>query len=165
MNRQIVKATTQDLNTVKYIVYETIKNIYPNYYPTEIVTFFLNYHDEESILADLNKGTIFLLSENGKFIGTGTINEDHINRVYVLPDFQGKGFGSQIMTLLEDQIGLNYDGIYLDSSLPAFRMYTKRGYYPVEYQEESINDQILCYHIMKKDVTRKSISEVNLNGS
>lgn len=150
-----VKAEIQDLAVVKYIVIETIKRIYPNYYPSEVVDFFLNHHNDERILTDIKSGKVFLFSEKGKYIATGTLSEDHINRVFVLPDFQGKGFGSQIMAFLEKKVNETYDVIYLDSSLPAFKLYTKRGYFPLEYCEENVeNNKVLCYHIMKKEIPK-----------
>lgn len=158
-----VKATIQDLDMVQRIVYKTIRAIYPKYYPTEVVDFFLNHHSEDNILADLVKGNTFLLVEDGQYIGTGSIKGNEINRVFVLPEFQGRGFGSQIMTMLEGQIASQYNDIHLDSSLPAFNMYIRRGYQPIEYREELVCDKVLCYQVMRKVCSKISVSDINLN--
>jgi GNAT superfamily N-acetyltransferase len=155
----ITKAIPQDIAIIQDIVYKTINSIYPDYYPTEVVDFFVNHHSEENILVDLNKGNVFLLSIDGMYVGTGTKNDDCICRVFVLPEYQGKGLGSKMMDFLEEQIGLDSEVAYLDSSLPAFNLYIKRGYYPIEYIKEKVeNGKILCYHLMKKELTKNSVS-------
>ncbi len=160
----MLKATKEDLSIIKFIVDETIHKIYPKYYPEEVVAFFQNHHNEENILNDLEKGNVYLLSENNQCIGTGSIDENNINRVFVLPDFQGKGYGSKIMFFLEKLIAFQYDTIQLHSSLPAFKIHLKHGYHPIEYLEEVVdNERVLCYHILEKNVTSKPSNLFDLN--
>ena len=45
---QIRKATTQDLECVQELTRETICQIYPKYYPTGAVQFFLNHLRQEN---------------------------------------------------------------------------------------------------------------------
>jgi GNAT superfamily N-acetyltransferase len=154
----ITKATPQDIVIVQEIVYKTINSIYPDYYLPEVVDFFVSHHSEENILIDLNKGNVFLLSIDGVYVGTGTKSDDHISRLFILPRFQGKGFGSKLMDFLEEQISLISEIVFLDSSLPAYSLYTKRGYYPIEYIKEKVeNGKILCYHLMKKELKKYSV--------
>ncbi|WP_087880531.1 GNAT family N-acetyltransferase [Parabacteroides sp. Marseille-P3160] len=160
----IQKATIQDLNAIQKIVYETISEIYPNYYPQEVVEFFLNHHNEENIVHDLENGDVYLLSNDDEHIGTGTIVENCMNRVFVLPQYQGKGYGTQIMDFLEEKISEKHNSISLDSSLPAFNIYIKRGYKPIEYYENSVeNGKVLCYQVMTKDIESDNNSDFNLN--
>ncbi|MDR0833614.1 MAG: GNAT family N-acetyltransferase [Candidatus Symbiothrix sp.] len=154
----ITKATSQDIAIVQEIVYKTIHGIYPNYYPKEVVDYFLNWHNEETILIDLNKGNIFLLALDGLYVGTGTKNENCMSRIYILPEYQGKGLGSMLMDFLEEQISLESDVVYIESSYPAYDIYTKRGYASVEYLKEEVeNGRILCWHLMKKEISAHSI--------
>ena len=152
----IRKATISELSIIQRIVRETVSEIYPNYYPLEVVQFFLNHHNEENIIRDLNEGNVYLLLEDNIPVGTGTVVENSMNRVFVLPQHQGKGYGTQLMDFLENKISEQYDSIILDSSLPGFNIYIKRGYKQREFLEEPVeNGRILFYPVMTKDTARK----------
>lgn len=162
----IRRATVRDLAIVQQIVFKTVKTIYPNYYPAGVVDFFLAHHNEESIVKDINNEGVFLIcNDEGEVAGTGTKDGEDMNRVFVLPEYQGKGYGRQMMDYLEDLIGREYDEVYLDSSLPAFNIYLKRGYQSIDYFEETVGDnQVLCYNRMKKYLSKTSGPAINLNG-
>ena len=97
-------AKPEDANEICEIVQDTIKKVYPKYYLPEIVDMFCELHNEDNIGADIKNENVYVILENNKIIGTGTIKEKNITRVYVLPEFQGKGFGTFIMRKLEEKI-------------------------------------------------------------
>lgn len=160
----ITKASIEDIDTVQQIVSKTISAIYPDYYTPEVVNFFLQYHNEENISRDLKNGNVYLISENSQYIGTGTIVDNNMNRIFILPQQQRKGYGTQLMDFLEKKIAERYNRVLLDSSLPAFDTYIKRGYEVIEYLEEPVEGGgMLCYQTMSKSVYPKSESAFNLN--
>ncbi|MFV0417895.1 MAG: GNAT family N-acetyltransferase [Dysgonomonas sp.] len=161
----IVKATEREIDIVKSIVCETIKEIYPKYYPQDVVNLFLNHHSEENILTDLQKEIVFLLFKDGKYVATGTTDGEYMSRVYVLPEFQGKGHGGELMEFLESVISSEYGVVRLHASLPAFNIYLKRGYKVTEYcEEETENGCKLCYQIMEREMEADSDNYPNLDG-
>ena len=144
-------AKPEDANAIYEIVQDTIKRVYPKYYLPEIVDMFCEYHNKENISEDIKNENTYVLLENSKIIGTGTIKENHITRVYVLPDFQGKGFGTYIMNQLETEIGKQHDRAELDASLPACRLYYNRAYQTIDHDIwECANGVIQVYEIMEK---------------
>ena len=107
----------------------------------------------EAIAKDIENGYVSVLKINEEIVATGCFVENHITRVYVAPEFQGKGFGSHIMQYLEDQIGLQHDTVYLDASLPASQLYENRGYQTVKHEKWPVeNDVVLVYEVMEKMV-------------
>ena len=66
------RANLQDLKEILTIVHDTVNRVYPNYYLPEVVDFFINYHSEENIKADIEKGTVYLILDNDCIVGTGT---------------------------------------------------------------------------------------------
>ena len=91
---QLMLAKNHDAPQVYTIVQETIKVVYPKYYLKEIVDMFCEFHSPENITKDIEAKNTYILMENKKIIGTGTKNENHITRVYVLPQYQKKGYGT-----------------------------------------------------------------------
>ena len=121
-------AVLEDIDEIYELVQDTIKTVYPKYYPKEVVDFFCAHHSRENILKDIENGVVGILMDNEKMVGTGCYQDNHITRVYVLAEFQGRGYGSYIMQQLEDKIAGEYDKVYLDASLPASHLYETRGY-------------------------------------
>ena len=148
---EYIKATEQDAEQITALVQETIKIIYPKYYPKEVVDLFSQLHCLENIKKDVVDGRVGILKADNEIVGTGCFKENHITRVYVKPSVQRKGYGSYIMECLEREIGLQYDTVNLDASLPACCLYEKRGYKTVKHERWNVeNGVILVYEIMEK---------------
>jgi len=148
---EIRKADINDFNFVNNITSITIKAIYPHYYPKGAVDFFLSHHSPENIKNDINSGNVYLLSSENNTIGTITVKGNHINRLFILPDFQKKGGGRILMDFAEKLISKHYKEILTDASLPAKGMYLKRGYTEAGYNKIlTENSDYLCYDEMKK---------------
>lgn len=146
-------AATEDLQTVYDVVQHTIKTIYPKYYPAEVVDFFCKIHNREAIAKDIENGYVGVLKIDGTIVATGSFAENHITRVYVLPEYQKKGYGTFIMKTIETQIGEKYDKAYLDASLPAAALYEKLGFCTKKHEHYPVaNGVILVYEVMEKEL-------------
>ena len=146
-------ATKNDRETVPRIAHETISAIYPHYYPRGAVDFFLNHHHPEAIRRDIEKGLVYLATdENDVPVGTVTLRENEILRLFVLPQFQGKGYGKMLLDFAENAVAKQFDTIIVDASLPAKSLYLKRSYRETAYHRlPTENGDYLCYDVMEKD--------------
>ncbi len=144
-------AEKEELEKVLEITHRTIRAIYPNYYPAGAVEFFINHHSSQKIKSDIDENMVYVLEENGTVICTVTVKENHINRLFVLPTFQGKGYGRSLMDFAEKLVFETYETVRTDASLSAKGMYLKRGYSEVEYHTiKTDNGNFLCYDVMEK---------------
>ena len=91
---EYIKAAESDTEEILMIVQDTIRAIYPRYYPQEVVDFFCELHSRENICKDIAAGFVGVLRDDDGIVGTGCYKDDHITRVYVKPEYQGKGYGS-----------------------------------------------------------------------
>lgn len=150
----IILAQECDLKVIKEISHTTIKAIYPHYYPSGAVNFFLNYHSNENIKRDiLNKCCFLCKNEKQVIVGTVTIRNNEILRLFVLPQYQGNGYGKELLDFAEKIIAESYTEILIDASLSAKSIYLKRGYMEIEYHTiKTENSDFLCYDVMKKRV-------------
>lgn len=149
---EIITAKSSDLGTVYDIAQATIKAIYPHYYPAGAVEFFLAHHSREDISADIEAGRVSLAVSDGRAVGTVTVSGDSINRLFVLPDEQGNGFGGELLRFAEAEIAKSYGTARLDSSLPAKQIYLKKGYMVIDSRTIEAGGDFLCYDIMIKRV-------------
>ena len=89
---------------------------------------FQNFEDELNILPNMYgqpTGALLLAESEGKYIGAvglRQIENEHtceVKRMYIKPDFQGKGVGKMLMTnLIEEAETMNYKTIKLDTLGP-----------------------------------------------
>ena len=146
----ILKAEDKHLDIVSEITQQTISEIYPHYYPMGAVEFFKAHHKDSNILADIKKGIVYLLKYNDDFVGTVTIKDNEICRLFVLPKFQHKGYGKELIDYAERVILKNHSEIILDASMSAKNIYKMRGYKETEYNQIiTESGDILCYDVMK----------------
>lgn len=145
----VIQAKMDMLSDIYELIHMTIKDIYTRYYSDEAVEFFLELHSKENIARDISTGKVYTVSLERDVVGTGTLDGDHIKRVFVLPRFQGQGIGTLIMDFLEAEILKSHGAAWLESSLPAGRFYHDRGYISKGYEEYTLeNDKVLAYPVM-----------------
>ncbi len=149
----IIQAVLSDFNTVKKISEITISEIYPHYYPKGAVEFFLSHHSNSNICNDIKLRRVYLyfVTEQNA-VGTITIKNNEICRFFVLPLYQKKGYGTEMLDYAEKLISNTFSNIVIAASLPAKNLYLKRGYKSIEYNIISTDDDFLCYDVMEKQL-------------
>lgn len=151
MSADIRRAGPADLPMVGFITRRTIGEVYPHYYPRGAVEFFLDWHNDKNILPDIESGEVYLIFDGGMAVGTVTLHEGEITRLYVLPQLQGRGYGRALLDFAEKAVGEKYGKIRLEASLPAAAIYWKRGYRVVDILTEAEgHGDVLCWDVMEK---------------
>jgi len=145
----------EDLERLKFIVHTTVKKAYTGVYPQEAIEYFLNLHSKENMEKDIPKGCTFMLELEGKIIASGSIVENEIKRVFVLPEYQGKGYGRKIMERIEKAALINgIRRVELCASLPSKDFYLALEYEIVRFTHLLLNNnKKLEYYDMEKYLT------------
>ena len=147
----IKKARPDQIDEIHEIVNKTIKEIYSKYYSNEVVDFFLKLHDRDNIQNDVSEGNTYVIGCGTTILGTGTIHQNVISKVYITPDNRHKEIGTELMDYLEKEIIKNFSCVNTDVLLPATEFYCKRGYEFLRQAEHSVaNGRLLSYSIMRK---------------
>ena len=144
-------ATLNDTDIVYDITQNTIDAVYPKYYPVGAVNFFKNHHSREKIEMDIKNNIVYLCVIQNEIVGTVTVKENEILRLFVSPKHQKKGYGRELLDFAESKVKDEYSEIVIDASLPAKSIYLKRGYKETEYNKIlTDNGDYLCYDVMVK---------------
>ena len=157
---KIVPAQIANFDAVRRITQETIRTVYPRYYPQGAVDFFLAHHNDAAIERDIREKRVYLcISDSGEPAGTVTVSGNEIGRLFVLPQFQGKGYGGKLLSFAELEIAGNYEFAVLDVSFSAKAIYLKRGYEAVGWHViETECGDYLCYDQMTKRLKPEHIA-------
>lgn len=139
------------VDAIYNVLHKTIQTVYPKYYPKEVADFFCQHHSKEHIADGIATGNMGVLTVGNTIVGTGCFDGNHITGVYVLPEYQNQGCGSQILNCLEAKIAEKQDISVLDASLPAVCLYEHRGYKTVGHGVYALENGVkLVYEIMEK---------------
>lgn len=153
---EISSATPDSADVIYHLVQATIRAVYPDCYNPAVVAAFSRLHSLDVIEADIAAGKIFILKVGDRILGTGTVEGNHIMRVFVPPEEQGKGYGTRIMDELEAIAARSRSAAVLEASVPARAFYLNRGYRVAGTQTWEIGpyDDLpaatLVYEVMEK---------------
>lgn len=154
----IIQAKQTDSKILFNLVRKTIKQIYPHYYPKGAVKYFLDYHSLQNIQKDILDGNVYILNVENKVIGTITICENEINRFFVLPEYEHKGYGTKLFNYAQELICNNgFTSIILYSSFSAKPMYKKLGFIEKEFELITTSTK----DFLAADIMEKQIEENN----
>ena len=56
-----IQASSEHLETIYRLTQDTIRSIYPSYYPKEVVDFFCSHHSREAIQSDIENKNVWIL--------------------------------------------------------------------------------------------------------
>jgi GNAT superfamily N-acetyltransferase len=141
-----------DVEVLHQLIYQTIDDAYTGVYGPKAIQYFKDYHSSSQILDDARQGQTMVLELNERIVGTGTICEQNIRRVFISPAFQGRSFGRMVMETLEKKaLSMGLHHLNLDASLSSQAFYHHLGYRTREkgYIQVS-DDERLDYFYMEK---------------
>jgi len=158
----IVVATKEQLAIVKNLAYK----IWPNAYETILSKAQLDYMLEmiysiDSLEKQFDNGHIFLLIEDDQnFIGFASYeincnnsNKTKLQKLYVLPEIQGKGIGKQVIDYIKDKVVLSNNlALFLNVNKfnKAKDFYQKYGFQIIKEEVIDIgNNYIMDDYVME----------------
>jgi GNAT superfamily N-acetyltransferase len=142
----------EDLNAVCQLIIDSIDDAYPGVYAPEAIDFFKDYHKKENILNDAASGYTIIAERHKKIVGTGTLIDHNIRRVYVVPKCQRKGIGKLIIRELERMTSIKgIPSLDISASVNSQKFWGKVGFkVQDDYLMPLKNDQTLRFIEMVK---------------
>jgi GNAT superfamily N-acetyltransferase len=155
---QIREFREEDLESVYRLVHKVVDICYRDVYPAGALKIYKTFHSRENILRDIHSGYCVVAENCGEIVGTGTLLEDWVRRVYVNPDYQKSGIGGMIYKALEERaLEVQMPHLGLSASVIAREFWESQGF--IFENEEIIptpNDEKLTFYKMSKDLPVRS---------
>lgn len=136
MIMEIRRFEPKDAEETAAVIAETTRISNSKDYPPEYIEALTKSHSAEVLKKRAEEGHMYVLVTDGRIIGCGTIapfwgspDESILLTIFILPEFQGKGFGRQLISVLEqDEYGIRAKRIEIPASITGVQFYRKLGY-------------------------------------
>ena len=123
----------EDAVSVSKLVRKVVKESLSKDYPEPTVQLLYIEYKPEYFKEPIHNQKIFIAEDDGKIVGTAAIHGNLIMDVFVDPEYEGKGIGSQLLAHLERLARLQGHTTTQISANPyAIDFYEKLGYIKVE---------------------------------
>jgi GNAT superfamily N-acetyltransferase len=144
----------EDVGEIKSLIGRTMATSYRDVYSPRAIAFFNDYHSLENIKNDATRGSTVVAIEDGKMVGTCTLLEDEIKRVFVDPEYQGRGIGREMMrTRIAEAKDRGLRSVRLEASLVSRAVYEHLGFRFIgDGRHELGNGLGLDYYFMVLDL-------------
>lgn len=94
-----------------------------------VIRYYHNYHSLPRIQEIIVQAKVLLLINDHDIIATSCLDQEYIKAVMVKPEFQGKGLGSWIMKILEEEArSARVTCLHLDAVPGTVNFYSRLGY-------------------------------------
>lgn len=148
------KLGRNDVNGVRALICQTIDTSYRLAYSPQAIAFFKEYHSLDNIKRDAGQGLTLVAIMDGQIVGTATLLDGEIKRVFVDPKFQGQGIGRELMlSLITEARAQGLRSVSLDASLVSRGMYERLGFrFLRDGRHDLGNGLVLDYYLMALDL-------------
>lgn len=141
----------EDAAELERVIAKTLRISNSRDYSNEYIEAFISSHSADILIERSKQGHMYVACDELRIVGCGTIaeywgslTESILLTVFVLPEYQGKGIGKQIIkTLEQDEYFLRAKRIEIPASITAVEFYRKMGY---EYKNgiAEIDEKQVC---------------------
>ena len=126
----------EDAAELERVIAKTLRISNSRDYSNEYIEAFILSHSAEGLIERAKQGHMYVACDESRIVGCGTIaeywgsqTESILLTFFVLPEYQGRGIGRQIIeTLEQDEYFLRAKRVEIPSSITAVGFYKKMGY-------------------------------------
>ncbi len=126
----------QDAAELEQVIAKTLRISNSRDYPKECIEANIASHSAQVLIERAKEGHMYVACDGSQIVGCGTIagywgsqTESILLTIFVLPEYQGRGIGRQIIeTLEQDEYFLRASRIEVPASITAVEFYRKMGY-------------------------------------
>lgn len=160
---KIRELKSSDLKKVEELISKTIDICYRPVMSEEVIRYLRGFHKTENILRIAEQGCTVVAEKNTKIVGTGSVVDGVVLRVYIDPDFQKQGIGRMIMRELENKaIREGVEEVVLRSTEVSWSFYVLLGYSILEKNYVEVeNGSHLEYYVMEKRLGERGVLSLN----
>ncbi len=143
-----------DIDSIKNLVDTTINTSY-SVFPYEYRKHWMDeHHSTEHIFAEASEGLTLVVQSEGKIIGTGNVLHEQIQSLFVHPEYQRRGHGTELIHRLEEKARMEGVGTLRLSALTFSRQFFEGLGYKIISENRFKGDNLrqFKYYNMEKRI-------------
>jgi ribosomal protein S18 acetylase RimI-like enzyme len=153
------QATTSDVKGIQHALSTTWQDTYSNLKPETIERVKAKWHSIKFLSKQINNDKFYfpIAAEHDEVVGIATsgMQEEGIIdlfRFYVLPEYQGKGIGSKLLSMVEEQSpDAKIIKVYADvNNQQSIEYYERRGFKKIKQETEESFGEVMTERLMEK---------------
>jgi GNAT superfamily N-acetyltransferase len=147
---KIRKFIPEDAKELSTVMRAAVRISNSDDYPPKVIQILCDAYSPEKLLRSARRCHLFVAGEGEKIVGTITLMQNRISRMFVDPKQQRKGIGKKLIQHVERfarKLGLKE--LKVRASLTAFEFYQKCGYKKTRRASNKFVGPIIW---MKKDI-------------
>lgn len=133
---KIRRLQPQDAAELEQVIAKTLRISNSRDYSAECIEANIASHSAQVLIERAKEGHMYVVCDGPQIVGCGTVagywgsqTESILLTIFVLPEYQGRGIGRQIIETLErDEYFLRARRIEVPASITAVEFYRKMGY-------------------------------------
>ena len=127
---------SEDAAETAQVIAETLRKSNGKDYPQQYIEKNIASHSADALIKLAKERHMYVVCDEGRIVGTGgiagywgSITESILLTIFVLPQYQGRGIGRQIIDTLEhDEYFIRAKRIEIPASITAVEFYRKMKY-------------------------------------
>lgn len=96
-------ACAADALAIRAVIITTLRETNRHDYTPEIIGRVEQSFSPDAVASLLDKRTVFVADDDGRIIGTASLDGSIVRTVFVAPDVQGRGVGRSLMTAVMEE--------------------------------------------------------------
>lgn len=142
----------EDAEKVSKLICKTLKEVNIKDYPKGVIDKLCQKYSTQGVEKLSQERDFFVLLDNSKIVGVGSLYRNIVYTVFIDPDVHGKGLGTKIMKYFEETIKQRgFQTVELPSSLTASGFYKKLGYTKIKETNEHGVTEIIMQKVFKTE--------------
>lgn len=144
MRVAIRKATTEDIQMIQGIAKISWNDTYRGLIPEPIQAKFLEKAYSDDFMVKRLQQTLLMVAEvNSDMVGFANAfiddNAAELSAIYLLPEAQGKGVGTKLLTAIINQLNVNEISVEVEKgNLVGEKFYEAKGFHVVKEYEDDL---------------------------
>lgn len=145
-----------DIGGILHVFRESITALCKKDYSSSQIRAWLNCADKVKWEREFESRHTTVAIDNGKIVGFCDCEKNgHIDRLYVMPGYDGKGIGSMLVKDAEDSFSCDIS--FTEASVTAKPFFEKLGYKTKFMQQVARNGEFLVNFKMEKRLNRQPL--------
>jgi len=146
---QIREAGVCDSSAISELIQRTVRVSNAGDYSSQTIEIICENFSPEKVVEKMRERDVFVCIQQERYVGTISLGDDKLHSLFVVPEFQGNGIGTHLVSYVESHaVKRDHTKLRVSSSLTAKAFYDRLGYDVLKFEEREDGSTFLMEKIL-----------------